>query len=280
VSERALGRLHRRGEGAGIARRGERERVREVVTGHEVGVVERLRARAPEVAHVRAGAEREAQIVTQLPDVRAALTADPEERPPGLGFDRVERVDLPDPELAGDGTLSGRLLVDRPLERVEDGSEVGRHGGVQFEDGDVLLVAFEEGGREPGRRPEEDRQAAGDRRIERARVGRPVDAREVAHPAGHLVSGGAGRLVEIDNAEGEPLRGRALVGRPAHRGVGARRVVPGRAVDRGRSIGRRRSVDRGRAVGLRWFVRSVRWGHRGSPTATSTGVAPSSAAGS
>jgi len=59
----------------------------------QVAVVERVGGGAAEMAHVRADARREADVVTQLPDVRPGLTPDPEERLSVVDLQHVEIVD-------------------------------------------------------------------------------------------------------------------------------------------------------------------------------------------
>jgi len=166
--------------------------------------------------------------VTQLPDVRPALAAHPQQGAASLDLEGVEFVHLPDAEVPADGAFPGGLLIDRPLELGEHLPEVRRRGGVQFQDRDVLLRGALERPGGPRRRAGQRRQTPRHLRVERPRVGGVVDppavrvelangaVDRVPDPGGDLVGRGSGRLVEVDDPEPEQFRGRPVGGRRAH----------------------------------------------------------------
>src|SRR5699024_256674 len=106
-----------------IAVVGERERVGEIVHAHEIRIVERCRPDAAEIAHMRAGAERPPEIVTEFSDVGAALAADAEEGAPILDFERRQFRHPASAQPTGDGALLRWFLVDLALELGEHVAE-------------------------------------------------------------------------------------------------------------------------------------------------------------
>ena len=139
VNQSSFGRLHDLAKRLDLARRCERERVGEIVKRHEVTVVERPCPRSPQITHVRAGPERQPQVVTQLSHVGPAFTTDPQECSARLAVEYLQPVDLSHPQATGNGALAWRFLIDRPDELSYHCLEVLGETFVNFEDRDVLL---------------------------------------------------------------------------------------------------------------------------------------------
>jgi len=170
---------------------------------------------------VCAGAQRQPQVVTELPDVGSALTADPKQDAPVLDGEWRQIVDRPDASLPAHGAFLRRRLVDRPLELVEDGFQIGWGWTVQLEDSDVLFGALQKDLGQAGRIPEQNRQTAGHFRVQRPGVGGPLGTAlaggslasvgdHVPDPAGDLVGARARWLVEVDHPERQQGGGRTL----------------------------------------------------------------------
>jgi len=213
VFERSFGRLDHLAEGRLVAVLApDRQRVRQDVHRYERRVVERAGRGPAKVAHVRARPQRQPEVVTELPDVGTGLAADAQEDATVPPLQQVEVVDRPDPEPPAHRGLPGWLLEQRPLELGDGRVQVGGRRAVEFEDGDVLLLRVVERLRGARRVTQQERERPRHLRVERAGVGRAVDPRrgvrrrqgvvhEVPRPGRDLMGGGAGGLVQVDDAE-------------------------------------------------------------------------------
>lgn len=156
-----------------------------------------------QLLHVRANTKQQTQVDTERPDVRAGLTADPEDTEVAIvvELDELGLVDGSDTQLALDGRDQRRALEKRAGEQLKGTRELGLTAGdlvVESYDGDVFLSGSLLGLDQARGTVDTDDQTSCDFRIEGTAVAGLLDTEHALDPCDDFVGGGVRGLVELN----------------------------------------------------------------------------------